>query len=428
MPTAQESDEEDDDRDVHPPFPQSSHSSSAALTVSAALAKKSRPNWSPSDCELKWQKFGTLLIANPIKSIEPSSHIASFDLDSTLIETASGKVFAKDSSDWKLWDSKVPLKLRELHNDGYKIVIFSNQNGVGKGKITAAAVQGRVNRLVTACSNIPFQVLMATEEDEFRKPNTAMWKHFKVQMNQNVPIDMANSFYCGDAAGRKANIKSGTKKDFSCGDRKFALNCKLPFLTPDELFLQSPPVPFTWDGINPHELLEQLQTNPPNMPASFAVSHQEMIIMVGRPASGKSSFTKMYFEKFGYVRVNQDTLKTEARCVKAAEEALSNGQSVVIDNTNPSKQKRAVFRALCDTRGLPCRCFVMKTPREVCEHNNMLRERTKGVKHVPSIAYNMFQKNFQEPDLSEGFDEIVHVDFVPVFANAAEREEFLQFT
>ena len=50
-----------------------------------------------------------------------------------------------------------------------------------------------------------------------------------------MPIDMDNSFYCGDAAGRKKGPNG--KKDFSCSDRLLALNLKLQFYTPEEHFL-----------------------------------------------------------------------------------------------------------------------------------------------------------------------------------------------
>lgn len=51
-------------------------------------------------------------------------------LDGTLISTKSGNVFPKDVSDWKLWSAKVSPKLQQLHADGYKIVIFTNQRGI----------------------------------------------------------------------------------------------------------------------------------------------------------------------------------------------------------------------------------------------------------------------------------------------------------
>ena len=62
-----------------------------------------------------------------------------------------------------------------------------------------------------------------------------MWTEFVKNMNGDIDIDYVNSFYCGDAAGRP---KTATRpKDFSDGDRKFALNINLPFKTPEMLFL-----------------------------------------------------------------------------------------------------------------------------------------------------------------------------------------------
>jgi bifunctional polynucleotide phosphatase/kinase len=41
-----------------------------------------------------------------------------------------------------------------------------------------------------------------------------------------------------------------------------------------------------------------------------------MIIMIGLPASGKSTFSKKYFLPFGYVHINRDILKTQEKCLK----------------------------------------------------------------------------------------------------------------
>jgi bifunctional polynucleotide phosphatase/kinase len=129
--------------------------------------------------------------------------------------------------------------------------------------------------------------------------------------------------------------------------RKFAHNVGLKFYTPEETFLGEAPISvFSWDGIVPTEVLAKLK--PATWPAThFIKPAQEMIIMVGMPASGKSTFTLKYFAANGYVRVNQDMLGTEAKCKKAAQEALSQGKSVVIDNTNAGKAKRSVFIGLC---------------------------------------------------------------------------------
>lgn len=56
-----------------------------------------------------------------------------------------------------------------------------------------------------------------------------------LQANGGVKIDLGESMYIGDAAGRPAEGKK--KKDFSFSDRLFALNVGLKFYTPEEHFL-----------------------------------------------------------------------------------------------------------------------------------------------------------------------------------------------
>ena len=57
-------------------------------------------------------------------------------MDWTLIRTKTGKTFPKDENDWLVWNPKVVDKLKELHGNGFKIVIFTNQNGISKGHTT----------------------------------------------------------------------------------------------------------------------------------------------------------------------------------------------------------------------------------------------------------------------------------------------------
>ncbi len=46
-------------------------------------------------------------------------------------------------------------------------------------------------------------------------------------------------------------------------------------------------------------------------------------------------------------------------------------------------------------------------------------------KHVPKIGYAMFNKNFQEPQLNEGFEEIKEINFVPSFSEEDKEKEEL---
>ena len=76
---------------------------------------------------------------------------------------------------------------------------------------------------------------------------------------------------------------------------------------------------------------------------TYHSDNQELIIMAGPPASGKSTLSTRYLVPKGYVRVNRDTLGTAKKCLDATKEALKSGKSVVVDNTNPSKAARAEY-------------------------------------------------------------------------------------
>ena len=125
---------------------------------------------------------------------------------------------------------------------------------------------------------------------------------------------------------------------------------------------------------------------------------------------------------------DQDTLKTKERCIKQTKLALANKQSVVVDNTNPAADTRALYIQLARQHRIPVRCYVFHTPLELAKHLNMYREKVTGGahKHVPRIAYNMYAKKFVVPRKGEGIDEIVDVQFVPEFASEQERLLFEQ--
>jgi len=48
---------------------------------------------------------------------------------------------------------------------------------------------------------------------------------------------------------------------------------------------------------------------------------------------------------------------------------------------------------------------------------------TKGeVRRIPEVAYRTYNKNYEEPETSEGFSEVRHIEFVPDFRGDAEFE------
>lgn len=78
-------------------------------------------------------------------------------MDGTLIKTKSGLVFPKDCNDWQLLYPDVPGKLKQFHEHGYKIVIFTNQAGLCKGKVKINDFKLKIERIVQKIG-IPIQV------------------------------------------------------------------------------------------------------------------------------------------------------------------------------------------------------------------------------------------------------------------------------
>lgn len=85
-----------------------------------------------------------------------------------------------------------------------------------------------------------------------------MFIFYTVQKNDGIKINMSESFFVGDAAGRIANWSPGKKKDFSSADRLLALNLKLRFQTPEEHFCNEPLGKFVLPQFNPGALDENM--------------------------------------------------------------------------------------------------------------------------------------------------------------------------
>ncbi|XP_038049608.1 bifunctional polynucleotide phosphatase/kinase-like [Patiria miniata] len=408
----------------------------SSRVADAAVAKKAKA--AEEDPELKydaeWSDYGprggpknlppVFVLSGP--SIKGSKKIAGFDIDMTLIVPASGRTFPTGPSDWKFMNDKVKPKLQSEHEAGYKIVFFTNQRGMEKDHTSPDGWKGKVKKIINEL-NIPVQVFVATGENDMRKPGTKMWDLMVKDHNKGIKPDMSESYYVGDAAGRAKDWAPGKKKDFSCGDRMFAANVGIKFMTPEEYFYDEKPAPFSWYSIDPAEVIK---TSKEKRKDSYHSKDKELIIMVGIPASGKSSFVRKYLLPHGYSHVNRDTLNTPAKCIAATKEAIKSGKSVVVDNTNPSKAARSDYIDLAKNAKYKVRCFVVDTPKEIAHHLNYMRQtQTNGkVRRIPKVAYNVYKKNYEEPQKAEKIDEIVKIPFEPTFEGAKDKELFLQWT
>jgi len=71
-----------------------------------------------------------------------------------------------------------------------------------------------------------------------------------------------------------------------------------------------------------------------------------------------------------------------------------------------------------------------QTSPQLAAHLNIFREKqTRGKrKRLPAIAFENYATTFNEPQLQEGFTDIIKVHFVAHFASPQQRQLFLQYT
>ncbi|KAL4647390.1 bifunctional polynucleotide phosphatase/kinase isoform X1 [Arapaima gigas] len=329
----------------------------------------------------------------------------------------------------KILYPEIQPKLASLLKDGFKVVFFTNQMGIARGKLRPEVFKSKVEDIL-ATLKLPLQVFVAAGSGIYRKPVLGMWDHLCEKANDGITVDKTQSFYVGDAAGRPVNWAPGKKKkDFSCSDRLFALNIGLRFHTPEEFFLGWKPAPFTLPTFDPRTCdPNTCLYDPPD--TSLTSSQQEVVVAVGYPASGKSTFFHKHIVPKGYVYVNRDTLGSWQNCVSACERALKEGHCVAVDNTNPDPESRKRYLDVSQKMGVPCRCFLFTTSLEQSKHNNRFREMMPGNKHatVNDMVFHSYKNKFVEPSLSEGFSQILKVHFVPGFQDGKSEALYKQFS
>lgn len=371
-----------------------------------------------------WQSYnkGELFVYTP-DDCEGAAKIAAYDMDGTLITTKTGKVFPEGVDDWKLAFGNVKSTLTKQQAASYKIVIFTNQAGLSSGKVDLSDMRTKIEKLVKHI-NLPVQVFIAAGDSLFRKPCTMMWHALSDHLNDDVLIDKKKSFYVGDAAGRPLNKALKKKKDHSCVDRLFAMNLDLEFLTPEEHFSKHKKSEWEKPDFDPRTALANVPKSLLEPKSAHLISDSvEVIIMVGGPGSGKSTFCRNYLASAGYVVINRDELISWQKCQKRCDECLIDGKKVVIDNTNTKPEERARYIKMALKRKVKCRCFVMATTFSQAKHNVHFRELLNpSHAKINKVTLNTYNKYYKEPTLKEGFAEIVTVNFIPKFRNEEEKK------
>lgn len=156
-----------------------------------------------------------------------SSNVAAFDFDGTLARSDRGLDHIKELDDWVPLTDDVPGMLRKLVNDGWTIVIFSNQLKAPWKDIGKIA-----NRISTFFDYVGIRptIYLSMVDDHNRKPAPGMWNTFLTD-SKLKPSEA--TFYCGDADGVN---NTNPLYRWSEADSGFAAAAGLAYYTPNEIF------------------------------------------------------------------------------------------------------------------------------------------------------------------------------------------------
>lgn len=288
--------------------------------------------------------------------------MASFDYDWTLVNPIDGKTFASDIDDYEWMYPNIPDKLKQYHKDGYMIVVFTNQSKEWK----CQQIQKVMKQL-----KIPLFIIISMKKEEY-KPNIISYNTLE-QQNITIKISKDESFFVGDALGRKS--------DFSDSDKVFAENIGIKCYSPEDVFV---------DKNKKFELPEIELENTP-----------EIIFFCGYPGSGKSSIAKHICDKnSNYIHIQGDVYKSQPKMIKASLPHIYNKKSIIFDATHSSIKKRNEYVKLAKKFNYKAKCIHITTSLEESYKRNKQR---CDKKQVPKIAYSVYKKYYQEPNASEGF-------------------------
>jgi predicted kinase len=149
------------------------------------------------------------------------------------------------------------------------------------------------------------------------------------------------------------------------------------------------------------------------------------ILMVGLPASGKTTLRKRVFpdalvvcpdDGIGYTKdrpwTPQAARKAWADADERLGEAMAEGgpDTVLLDATNVAPKRRRKYIRLAEKAGMSPVAIVCGTPVDECLRRNASRDEFR---RVPEEAIRRMESNFQMPQVEEGFLAVVLADGDP---------------
>lgn len=135
----------------------------------------------------------------------------------------------------------------------------------------------------------------------------------------------------------------------------------------------------------------------------------ELVILIGLQASGKTTFRRTHFSDTHVCISKDDFPKAKNRSRRQRrmlEEAFAKRFSVIVDNTNPTREARAELILLGRTFQASIVGYYFESVVSDCLERNRQRE---GAARVPDVAIFSTIKKMERPSYGEGFDKLYHV-------------------
>ena len=136
-----------------------------------------------------------------------------------------------------------------------------------------------------------------------------------------------------------------------------------------------------------------------------------LVILVGLPGSGKSTFAKKLIDKvMGYTRVSQDELRSKSKCEELVGK-LCKKHHVILDRCNVDDKERKYWMNI----GMTCNVMAVYFDKEApaCVASVIQRENHPTIHTTDEIAATKIVKSFSkrliEPNISEGFTKVITI-------------------
>lgn len=292
-----------------------------------------------------------------------------FDLENTLI-------IVKRGCPCKWWHTSVPEKLCKLSTIDGNVIVISHDAKRGDDE------KNVLNLLTDVTSQLKIPVcVLVNFNPQNAKPRTHIWDLF----NSHIAPECLHHLVVGHGLV----------------NYKFATNMGCPYKTPNEFFLNAPlsemPRLKNWN--------EWLDNQIPMDSSKWGERPcQELILLVGRPVSGKTTLANQVFPNCTILSL--ETLGTVAKVAKAAKVALKSTASVVIDAPNGTvAERKRYIDCVSSFTQIPVRAIVISIADDVATQLNAYKQACGG-KGVATITINKFLSKYEAPCIEEGISEI----------------------